>query len=409
MGHLLFRPFQWFRFLLFRISTFGFEIFAQSRNCVSSLGVLRFTLIGIFLTANTLAQTPAPAQMSPPAPSKSPASPAAASPSATPTTEDLVNSLGPADLQAVITLLKSNFTNPDAITDTELNRATVEGLLVRMPRGVILLPGKENVPSAAPNAFYSEIFGGRIGYARIGSLNNANLQALDKSLSTFAGKKVNALVVDLRASQATNDFGLAAEFAKRFCPKAKTIFTLRKPSGRQDRVFSSDRDPAFRGLIMVLADGDTAGAAEAIAAAPRFYSKALVIGQPTAGRAVEYSDLPLPNGKILRLAVAEAISPEGRSLFPEGVQPDLPVEMSMAEKRQIFQSSSEKGMGPFVYEAGRPHMNEAALLAGTNPEVEAAEAAQQRRGRAQEKPPPHDPVLQRALDVVTSLEVYQKR
>jgi len=66
-------------------------------------------------------------------------------------------------------------------------------------------------------------------------------------------------------------------------------------------------------------------------------------------------------------------------------------------------------MGPFVYETGRPHMNEAALLAGTNPEVEAAEAAQQRRGRLSEKVPAHDPVLQRALDVVTSLEIYQKR
>jgi len=112
---------------------------------------------------------------------------------------------------------------------------------------------------------------------------------------------------------------------------------------------------------------------------------------------------------VLRLAVAEMISPDGRSLFTEGVKPDLPVEMSSADKRQIFQLNSEKGMAPFVYEAGRPHMNEAALLAGTNPEVEAAEAAQQRRGRAPEKPPPHDPVLQRALDVVTSLEVYQNR
>ena len=103
------------------------------------------------------------------------------------------------------------------------------------------------------------------------------------------------------------------------------------------------------------------------------------------------------------------VSPEGRSLFPDAVKPDVPVEMRMAEKWQIFQLSGEKGMVPFVYETGRPHMNEAALLAGTNPEVEAAEAAQQRRGRAPEKPPSHDPVLQRALDVVTSLEIYQKR
>src|SRR2546427_931626 len=367
------------------------------------------------LAANLLAQSPTPASPAPTSsrrppliPSKSLALPSP-SPSATPTTEDLVNSLGPADLQAVITLLKSNFTNSDAITDIELNRATVEGLLVRLPRGVILLSGKENVPSAASSGFYSEVIAGSIGYVRLGSLNSANLQALDKSLSNFGGKKVNALIVDLRASQTTDDLALAAEFAKRFCPRGKTIFTLRNPAGHQDRGFNSDRDPAFRGLVMVLADGDTDGAAEAIAAALRFYDKALVIGQPTAGRAAEYSDLPLPTGKILRLAVAEMISPEGRSLFPEGVKPDLPVEMSLADKRQIVQLSGEKGMGPFLYEAGRPHMNEAALLAGTNPEVEAAEAAQQRRGRPPEKPPPHDPVLQRALDVITSLEVYQKR
>ena len=374
--------------------------------------MIQFTssvLICLLLAISALAQTPAPNVMSPGRVAASPKPAAASSPSASPTTEDLVNSLGPTDLQAVITLLKTNFTNPDAITDTELNRATVEGLIVRLPRGVMLLPARETAPAEAPTAFYSEIIGGHIGYVRIGSLNAADLQALDKSLSNFAAKKVDAVIVDLRASQATTDLALAAEFAKRFCPKGKTLFTLRKPAARQDRLFNSDRDPAFRGLIMVLTDSDTVGAAEAIAAALRFYNRALIIGQTTAGRAAEYSDLSLPSGKVLRAAAAEMISPDGRSLFPEGMKPDLPVEMSMADKREIFQLSAEKGMGPFVYEAGRPHLNEAALLAGTNPEVEAAEAAQQRRGRSPEKPPTHDPVLQRALDVVTSLEVYQKR
>ena len=368
--------------------------------------LLLATFLISVLGANLAAQLQAPTSASQTV-TNSPAQPTP-SPSATPTLEELVNSLGPADLQAFITLLKANFTNPDAITDTQLSRATVEGLLVRMPRGITLLAGKESVAPATPAGFYSELIAGRTGYARLGALNNANLQALDKALSGFAAKKVNDLVVDLRASSGTSDLSLATEFAKRFCPKGKPVFTVRKPTGRQDRVFSSDREPEFRGLLMVLADNDTSGAAEAIAAALRFYNKALVIGQPTAGRAAEYSDLPLPNGKGLRLAVAEMVSPEGRSLFPQGVKPDLPVEMSLSEKRQIFQSSSEKGMGPFIYETGRPHMSEAALLAGTNPELEAAEAAQQRRGHAPEKPPPHDPVLQRALDVVTSLEVYQK-
>src|SRR5262245_15256617 len=364
------------------------------------------TFVVSIFGANLAAQSPAPPSPAQAGP-KMPAQPTP-SPSATPTIEELVDSLGPVDLQAFMTLLKANFTDPDAITDTELSRAAVEGLLVRLPRGITLLATKESAPTAATNAFYSEVIGGRTGYMRLGTLNNTNLQAVDKALSGFAAKKVSDLIVDLRASPATTDLSLAAEFAKRFCPRGKPIFTVRKPTGHQDRVFSSDREPAFRGLVMVLADSDTSGASEAIAAALRFYNKALVIGQPTAGRAAEYSDLPLPNGKGLRLAVAEMISPEGRSLFPEGVKPDLPVEMSLSEKRQIFQSSIEKGMGPFIYETGRPHMSEAALLAGTNPELEAAEAAQQRRGRAPEKPPPHDPVLQRALDVVTSLEVYQR-
>ena len=369
------------------------------------------SFISFCLAINALAQTPPPTVVLPnrPAASARPSALATPSPSGSPTTEDLVNSLGPPDLQAVITLLKSNFTNPEAITDTEVNRATVDGLIMRLPRGVMLLPAKENAPAETPTLFYSEIIGGHIGYVRVGSLNAANLQALDKSVANFAAKNVNALIMDLRATPATTDLPLAAEFAKRFCPKGKTLFTLRKPVGHQDRVFSSDRDPAFRGLVMVLTDGDTVGAAEAIAAALRFYNKALLIGQMTAGRAAEYSDLSLPSGKILRVAVAEMVSPEGRPLFPEGIKPDLPIEMSMADKRQIFQLSGEKGMGPFVYEGARPHMNEAALLAGTNPEVEAAEAAQQRRGRSPEKPSASDPVLQRALDVVTSLEVYQKR
>jgi hypothetical protein len=373
------------------------------------------TFVISIIGANLIAQSPAPTSPALTPDGKAlqsaekPPAMAVPSPSATPTVEELVNLLGLADLQAVIMLLKANFTDQDAITDTELNRATVEGLLVRLPRGITLLASKESVASLASSSFYSEVIAGRTGYVRLGSLNNANLQALDKALSGFAGKKVNDVIVDLRASPATNDLSLAADFAKRFCPKGKPIFTLRKPPERQDRVFSCDREPAFRGLIMVLTDGDTSGAAEAIAAALRFYNKALIIGQPTAGRAAEYSDIPLPGSKILRLAVAEMISPEGRSLFPEGVTPDLPVEMSLAEKRQIFLSSSEKGMVPFIYDMGRPHMSEAALLAGTNPDLEAAEAAQQRRGRAPEKTAPHDPVLQRALDVVTSLEVYQKR
>jgi hypothetical protein len=60
-------------------------------------------------------------------------------------------------------------------------------------------------------------------------------------------------------------------------------------------------------------------------------------------------------------------------------------------------------MAPFVFEPERPHFNEAALIAGTNPELE---NRQQRRAPEENL---HDVVLQHAVDVITSLAVFQKR
>jgi C-terminal processing protease CtpA/Prc len=119
--------------------------------------------------------------------------------------------------------------------------------------------------------------------------------------------------------------------------------------------------------------------------------------------------LKLPSGKVLRVAVGEAILPEGHPLFPGGLKPDLPVEMAPADKREVFQTSREKGMTPFVAENSRPHLNEAALISGKNPELEAMEAAQRRKTTGPEKSGVHDAVLQRALDLVTSIEIFQKK
>jgi hypothetical protein len=332
------------------------------------------------------------------------------SPSATPTptSESVVNAMSSADLQQAIQLLKSNYIDPEALSETELNRALLTGLMARLGRGVMILPQRPNDAAEAGNAFFGEVLDGHIGYVRLGTLAPPNLKALDTQLQGFRDKKVDALIIDLRASSGPNDFAVAADFAKRFVAKGKPLFTLRKAGAKQERAFTAEGDPAYQGVIIVLTDADTSGPAEAIAGVLRLHNKALLIGQATAGQAVEYSDVALNAGRILRVAVAEAVLPEGRDLFPGGLKPDLPVEMPIADKRLVFQQSAEKGMSPFIFENERPHLNEAALLAGRNPELEAAEAAQRRKA-AGEKATTRDPVLQRAVDVITSLAIYQQR
>lgn len=346
---------------------------------------------------------------SPAGPTASPLAPVAnTSIAPTPTMKVLVDSLDSADIKEAIKLLRDNYVKPEALSEAELNRATFEGVLMRLGPGVVLLAGSAAADGEPEVPFFGEILEDHIGYLRVGALNRSNLDSLDANLKTFAAKNVDALVIDLRASTATNDFATASEFAKRFCPKGKPLFSVRKTAAKQERTFTSDRHPAYEGLIIVLADGETAGAAEVLGGVIRQYDKALVIGQPTAGRAAEYTDLRLPSGKMLRIAVSEAVLPGDRSLFPGGLIPDVPVEMPVADKREVFEQSREKGMTPFVVENERPHLNEAALISGKNPELEAMEAAQ-RRGRSPERTAVHDPVLQRALDLVTSITIFQRK
>jgi hypothetical protein len=90
------------------------------------------------------------------------------------------------------------------------------------------------------------------------------------------------------------------------------------------------------------------------------------------------------------------------------VKPDIAVDVPAETTEKILKQELEKGVSEFVFETERPRLNEAALVAGTNPDLDAAQAAQKNRG---EKPPAQlrDVVLQRAVDFITTITIYQRK
>lgn len=346
------------------------------------------------------------AKASPTASAPASASPVPA-PKATPTARAIIDALSPAEMQEALTLLKSNYLNSGALAEPELNRALLQGLVDRLSPGVAFVTA--DVPkSEEASPFRAEILDDRIGYLRLGALSKNNLGEMDAALQNVVHKSLKAVILDLRATPMSSDFDLAAEVIKRFTPKGKMLFTIKKPSAKQERMVTSNQEPQFHGVIVAVVDHDTAGAAEVIAAVLRIHANALIVGAKTKGAAVEFADLPLRTGKIVRLAVAEITLPGNVTIFPDGVKPDLAVEISAAQKREIMQLSLEKGISQFVFENERPRMNEAALVAGTNPEIDAMQAAQKNRAE-RGRPALHDSVLQRAVDLITSIGVFEAK
>jgi hypothetical protein len=317
-----------------------------------------------------------------------------------------VEALTEPELDQVITLIKQRYISPGALTDGAVKRATVQGLLERLGAGAALIvPGAAAAPSTG--LFRSEILAERAGYLRLGAFDKANLAELDKALDHFAEQKVSALIIDLRATPSGGDFERAAEVCRRFCPKGKVLFTLKSPDSKQADIFTTKDAPRLKGTLTVLTDAQTAGSPEVVAGTLRALAGAVVIGQKTKGAAAEFNDFPLQGGRVLRLAVAEVLLPGGVSVVPEGVKPDVAVEVPAEIETQVLALEAEKGAAALTTEVERIRLNEAALVAGTNPELDVAQAAQGSRGQ-RPKPPLRDAILQRALDLITTIAVFER-
>ena len=364
--------------------------------------ILRVLLILAVTVGALWAQQPSPSPSPTPEPSASP------SPTPTPpsrTMRELINGLKDEDVEKALQTFKEGFFDGSKVDDKEMKRATLEGLVRRLSPGAAIVSASTKSSPRSETPFLAEILDSHSAYVRPGALTKDTLAQFDAALASFSQKQIDAVILDLRGLSESGDFETASEFARRFCPKGKLLFSIEKPSAKQERIFTSNQDPAFQGVVVLLTDSETSGAAEALAGTLRLNAGAMIIGSETTGQAVEFAEAPIGNA-VLRVAVAQVILPESGPIFPDGLKPDVSISLPRDLREQIFRESKDKGVSQFVFDPERRRMNEASLVANLNPEIETAQAAQRDRGKA---PQLRDTVLQRAVDLVTAINFYKAK
>jgi len=318
-----------------------------------------------------------------------------------------VDALSGDDVGKAIAALKESYVQPGALSAPDLERATLQGLLDRLAPEVSLVTGTVGAEAASP--FYSEDYQGKTGYLRLGTLTGENIGKATEVLKDWSGKGVGAVVLDLRGTPESSDYGAGADLARLFCAKGTEMFSLAAGKGTVTgssqgvTTYSAEAEPVYHGILIVLMDGSDAEAVEAAAASLQKCAKALLVGDRTAGGAFQYRDYPL-GGATLRVAVARVILPDGKEPGEEGLKPDIDVAEGATPKETLMASVTAKGVESVIEEHDLPHLNEAALVAGSNPEVDELEA------EASGKRPEEgliDRQLEQALDLVTSIGVFE--
>jgi carboxyl-terminal processing protease len=306
-------------------------------------------------------------------------------------------------------------THLHASSDTNLNRAAVQGILAQLGANAMIVPA-DAAAAPSPSLGQSLIFDDSYACFRVLKVQPhlaEDLMTAYRQVTSTNKTKIKGVVLDLRFATGS-DFMAAASAADCFLNADQPLLECGGQTAR-----STKKDNAITVPIAALINAKTTEAAEGLAAVLRETSTGLLLGSQTAGRANLFQDFPLANGEKLRIAVGEIKLADG-SVFTGGVKPDIAVEVAPADEYAYWEHPYQSPIltatngGAARLDATNTvnfrRFNEAELV---REQRDGADLEAEFTGRARFQPDPalnvlKDPLLSRALDLLKGLAVVQQ-
>lgn len=169
---------------------------------------------------------------------------------------------------------------------------------------------------------------GDVFYVQLKSFQSDTADELAHQISALTqelgSRSPQGLILDMR----NNPGGLldqAVEVADIFLEQGKIVSTV----GRNG-VSLSENNANREGTlppwpVVVLINGASASAAEIVAAALKDHRRAVLVGSRTWGKGSVQNIIDLEDGSVLKLTIAQYLTPSGQSIQAHGVEPDITV------------------------------------------------------------------------------------
>jgi carboxyl-terminal processing protease len=197
--------------------------------------------------------------------------------------------------------------------------------------------------------FESARLRGGVGYVRFNLFAAPVLEKFCAALHSM--QDAPGLVLDLRGNRG-GLLGLVYGLGGLLETRPVSFGVMRTRAGWHDLAVVPQKN-GYRGPLVVLIDAETQSAAEIFAGGLQASGRAAVVGQRSAGATLPSAAKELPTGAILQYAFADFVASDGRPIEGVGVEPNLSVKL-----------------------------NRRRLLAGRDPQLEAALDAIETKGPA---------------------------
>lgn len=177
-----------------------------------------------------------------------------------------------------------------------------------------------------PSVVWSMVPGTRAAMIRVVQFSEGTTAALQKAVAEANASGAEAIVLDLRndpGGLVDEAVGVASTFLDR-----GVVYVRQDADGTRTPVEVRDEPTTDKPLI-VLVDFGTASSAEIVTGALQDQGRAKAIGTRTFGTGTVLNQFPLSDGSAVRLGVELWLTPDGRRIFPGGIEPDEQIELAL--------------------------------------------------------------------------------
>ena len=174
-----------------------------------------------------------------------------------------------------------------------------------------------------------EMMEDQIGYIRITEFNKVTYEQFQNALDTLEEQGMCGLIVDVRQNPG-GIYSIVCDILDQLLPEGKIVYT--KDKNGNEEVQYSDEEHQFTKPLCVLADENSASAAEIFTGAIQDYGIGTIIGTKTYGKGIVQGIFPLSDGSSVTMTTMEYYTPNGRNIHGKGIEPDIVVEYQYDEE-----------------------------------------------------------------------------
>lgn len=167
---------------------------------------------------------------------------------------------------------------------------------------------------------------GDIAYLKVSQFIQETSSASQKAASEILTKKPKGIILDLRNNPG-GYLDSAVDLASLFIKNGVIVYEEEK-GGKKEEIKAKGNAKLADLPLVVLVNGGSASGSEIVAGAIADHKRGILIGEKTFGKGTVQSFEELKDGSTLRITVAKWLTPNGRAIHEQGLNPDIEVKMT---------------------------------------------------------------------------------